>query len=164
MSELTSSKLPSIFIPGFKHLPGRHSSTQSIKLSAFLKTGTNYKILDSHTMVSFLPFKLRSMVNCWSDWGGKQYCLLGDFNYCCLNTDTDYQKSLYLPLPTFVNTLTNPRHIVNCSFCTSSNPKNWKWGVIIPIPKKSNLWSSKNWRPVVINCVSNKVLETALNK
>ena len=54
------------------------------------------------------------------------------------------------------------RHIVNLSIMTSTYPERWKSGIITPLPKGGSRLQKKNWRPIVINCPSSKILEKVL--
>ena len=67
-------------------------------------------------------------------------------------------------LKKFRNVLTGPlTHIVNKSIFHGVYPTNWKLGTITPLPKGGNKKEMKNWRPIVINSASSKILETVLN-
>ena len=55
------------------------------------------------------------------------------------------------------------RDIVNTCIATSVFPTDWKLGIIRPLPKKGNLQSPNNWRPIVLNCNLSKILEKVLN-
>ena len=58
-------------------------------------------------------------------------------------------------------------HICNLSLTKSQYPTLWKIGITSPIPKKDNpqeLLLPQNWRPVQLNCIPSKVLETLMNQ
>ena len=56
-------------------------------------------------------------------------------------------------------------HICNLALTKSQYPSMWKVGITSPIPKgTADLQNPKNWRPVQLNCVPSKVLETIMNR
>ena len=60
--------------------------------------------------------------------------------------------------------LTGPiTHIVNMSIYHGVYPRNWKMGIITPLPKDGDPKIAKNWRPICIMPALSKILETVLN-
>ena len=60
--------------------------------------------------------------------------------------------------------LTGPiTHLVNMAIYFGEYPDEWKLGIITPLPKGGNQQEMKNWRPICINTVMSKILETVLN-
>ena len=55
-------------------------------------------------------------------------------------------------------------HICNLALTQSKYPKLWKIGIVSPIPKSGDLSLPQNWRPVVLNCIPSKILETLINQ
>ena len=55
-------------------------------------------------------------------------------------------------------------HVINLCISNSYYPEAWKVGLVSPIPKKGDLTSPSNWRPVVLNAVLSKILEKVMNQ
>ena len=54
-------------------------------------------------------------------------------------------------------------HIINLSFTTSTFPTVWKKHKIIPIPKKGDLHSVTNYRPISLLPIISKVIEAIVH-
>ena len=53
--------------------------------------------------------------------------------------------------------------IINLSIKKNIFPSRWKFGQVIPLPKKGNLREPKNWRPINLLPICSKTLEMAMN-
>ena len=53
-------------------------------------------------------------------------------------------------------------HIVNLSICTSKFPTSWKYSKVVPLFKKDDPFSPKNYRPVALIPILSKVLERVI--
>ena len=54
-------------------------------------------------------------------------------------------------------------HLINLCLRKKVYPRGWKIGHIRPLAKSGNLTQAKNWRPIVLNCVLSKILESVIN-
>lgn len=54
--------------------------------------------------------------------------------------------------------------IFNCSLQKGKFPNKWKVAVVVPVPKKGNVSSIKNYRPISLLCIFSKLFEKTIYK